>query len=277
MCELLGLSFAQPISADFSMGEFATHDADNADGWGLAWYPDESLAMVKEPMKWEQSKHSGFLKSYQGLRSRIYIGHVRHKTTGSTPRHSDTHPFARELNGREYCFAHNGTIEGPYWELPLGRYHPVGTTDSEYLFCHLLEEIAARGAGWLDKPEGWVWLNEYLNELNKLGRINCLLSDGQRLFCYHDLGGWKGLAIRKVYIADAGTRTFGDPDLVVDLASAGVNHGFVIATRPLSPSGWHNFEPGELMVLAGGIVRLSSYNIHLFAVPSSSPMSAVEV
>src|ERR1700722_12496164 len=115
MGELLGLSFAQPISAEFSMSEFERRDVENADGWGLAWYPDQSLAMVKEPVMWERSQHSGFLKSYSGLWSRIYIGHVRHKTTGSVPTHADTHPFAREFGGREYCFAHNGTIEGPYW------------------------------------------------------------------------------------------------------------------------------------------------------------------
>lgn len=265
MCELLGLSFAQPLSADFSLSEFESHDADNADGWGLGWYPDQSLAIVKEPTMWERSQHSGFLKSYQGLHSRIYIGHVRHQTTGSLPTHADTHPFARELAGREYCFAHNGTIEGPYWELPLGRYRPIGGTDSEFLFCHLLEEIARRDNDFLSKPAGWVWLHDHLSLLNQRGRINCLLADGQRLFCYHDSSGWKGLAIRKVYIPDGSQRSFGDPEISFNLASAGVNHGFVVATRPLSPSGWIDFDMGELMVLAGGIVRMSGYNMGLLS------------
>src|SRR2546427_2965438 len=144
MCELLGLCFAQPISADFTMREFEHRDEENADGWGLAWYPDQSLAIVKEPIEWGESKHSGFLETYHGLHSRIYIGHVRHKTRGGPPSHADTHPFGREVGGREYCFAHNGTVEGPYWDLPLGPSRPVGATDSEHLFCHLLGEIA----GW---------------------------------------------------------------------------------------------------------------------------------
>jgi glutamine amidotransferase len=263
MCELLGLCFSQPISADFSLGEFALRDAENADGWGLGWYPDQSLSIVKEPMMWERSGHSGFLKTYQGLSSRIYIGHVRHKTTGGVPTHSDTHPFARELGGREYCFAHNGTIQGHYWELPLGTFHPIGRTDSEYLFCHLLGVIAGRGRDALAQPVGWIWLHDLLNDLNRRGRINCVLSDGQRLFCYHDTAGWKGLAIRKVYVPDGSKRSFGDPEIRFDLASAGVNHGFVVATKPLSASGWHLFEPGELMVLAGGIVRMSNNNLDL--------------
>src|SRR5438105_4098107 len=124
MCELMALCFARPISADFSIREFARRSEENADGWGLAWYPDRSLALVKEPVKWRESAHTGFLESYPALRSQIYIAHVRYKTTGAEPTHADTHPFARELGGREYCFAHNGTIEG-YQELPLGRYRPV--------------------------------------------------------------------------------------------------------------------------------------------------------
>ena len=241
------------------------HDADNADGWGLGWYPDQSLAIVKEPMMWERSQHSGFLKTYQALRSRIYIGHVRHKTTGSLPTHSDTHPFARELDGREYCFAHNGTLDGHYWELPLGRYRPIGGTDSEFLFCYLMEQIAGQAKDFLSRPAGWIWLHDFLNTLNRRGTINCMLSDGQRLFCYHDVKAWKGLAIRKVYVPDGSKRSFGDPEMRFNLASTGVNHGFVVATRPLSPTGWHTFEPGELMVLAGGIVRMSGYNMELLS------------
>ena len=46
MCELLGLSFAKSIPADFSIREFALRSDENADGWGLGWYPDQSVASV---------------------------------------------------------------------------------------------------------------------------------------------------------------------------------------------------------------------------------------
>src|SRR5712675_2361452 len=93
MCELLGLSFARPLSADFSIRVFALRAAENADGWGLAWYPDRSLAIVKEALDWRESLYSRFLETYQGLRSEIYIAHVRHRSTSGTPTHADTHPF----------------------------------------------------------------------------------------------------------------------------------------------------------------------------------------
>ena len=259
MCELLGLSFEKPIPADFSIREFALHSEENADGWGLGWYPDQSLAVVKEPVRWQTSPYSGFLETYPNLQAPIYIAHVRHKTTGGAATHADTHPFGRELAGRDFCFAHNGTLEGTFWELPLGRFRPVGNTDSEYLFCYLLEEVAQR-PHLLAEEEDWRWLANKLAALNHWGKLNCLLCDGRRLFCYHDAAGYKGLHLREVHIRDNEIRRFEDAAVTVDLAGEALNHGFVVATRPLSASGWRSFRHGELVVFEGGVLQFSSHD-----------------
>ena len=256
MCELMGLSFDQPISADFSIRAFAMRDVENANGWGLAWYPDQSLAIVKEPLEWRQSVYTRFLESYHGLQSRLYIAHVRHMTTGGLPTHADTHPFGRELAGRDFSLAHNGTLPS-FRELPLGRFRPVGQTDSEHMFCYLLEQIAGR-EDLLDSKPSWQWLHEQLRALNQRGTLNCLLCDGQRLFCYHDTAGWKGLALCKVRIGANQERHFEDATLEVHMESAPLNQGCAVATRPLSETGWHDFQPGELIVLEGGTIRFSS-------------------
>src|SRR5262245_60339035 len=138
MCELMAYNFAKPIVADFSIHAFGHRGDDNADGWGLGWYPDRSLAVIKDTGRWKASPHTGFLESYAGICSPMLIAHVRHATVGHATR-ADTHPFAREWGGAEYCFAHNGTLKKAH-DLPLGRFRPIGTTDSEHLFCHLLDE-----------------------------------------------------------------------------------------------------------------------------------------
>jgi predicted glutamine amidotransferase len=257
MCELMALSFAQPASADFSVRAFAARAEENADGWGLGWYPDRSLAVVKEPIKWGASAYPGFLETYPNLLAPIYVAHVREGSTGGAPTHADTHPFARELGGREYCFAHNGTLAG-YEQLPLGRFHPIGRTDSEQMFCHLLEDMAQQPEPLLTET-GWRWLHDKLLTLNRMGKLNCLLTDGQRLFAYHDAAGYKGLHRRQVHFRDGATRRFEDPALQIDLAGSAVNHGFVIATCPLSATGWQSFQPGELNVLEYGMLRFSSH------------------
>src|SRR5437762_3401903 len=122
MCELLALSFSRPIHAGVAIQEFALRSEENADGWDLAWYPDRSLSVFKEPVKWRASRLTNFLETYEAVRAPVILAHVRHWTTGPEPCHADSHPFSRELSGREYCLAHNGTLEGDFWKLPLGRY-----------------------------------------------------------------------------------------------------------------------------------------------------------
>ncbi len=258
MCELMGLSFARPVSADFSIRPFADRDEQNADGWGLAWYPDRSAFVVKEPISWRSSQYTGFLEKYQRLRSSLYIAHVRHKTVGGTPTHADTHPFLRELMGREYCFAHNGTLLNLPDHYPLERFRPVGGTDSEYAFCHLLDGLAARD-GLLAEEPSWRWLHARLSELNRFGKLNCLLSDGLRLFCYHDAAGYKGLQFRKVRVDSDQLRRFEDNEVQIDVEGESTNWGYVVATHALSESHWRPFQPGELIVLENGSARFSSH------------------
>jgi predicted glutamine amidotransferase len=258
VCELMGMCFQEPIAADFTIREFALRAEENADGWGLGWYPDGSVALAKEPLRWGETKYTAFLETYSGMRSTVYLAHVRHKTVGDRPTHADTHPFVRELDGRAYCFAHNGTLRGTFWEQPLGRFRPLGATDSERLFCLLLADLSRRG-GRLDSPLEWSWLAERLLAFNEWGKLNCLLSDGRRLFAYHDRGAFKGLTFRKVLVWGHNRRHFEDPDLSVNLEGETVNHGYVLATRPLSRTGWERFHPGELIVFARGEVCFSTH------------------
>ena len=268
MCELMGMSFAKPAAASVSIQAFSLRAEGNADGWGLAWYPDRSLAMVKQPVRWS-IQHTEFLEHYPGLLSSTYVAHVRQRTSGSNPTHADTHPFARELNGREYCFAHNGTLKDAFWDRPLGRFQPLGTTDSEYLFCLLLAELEdfarlasdvkdvrgdERAEEKADPAQSWKWLHPLLLRLNDYGRLNCILTDGEHMMVYHDRNGWKNLTYRHVFLHEDTPQHFGDATLAVNLQAAPVNHGVIVATNPLSMEGWERFLPGELKILHKGNV-----------------------
>jgi predicted glutamine amidotransferase len=258
MCELMAIGFERPVYADFSIRAFALRDVENADGWGLAWYPDNSLAVAKEPVTWTGSKLAEFLQSYPHLRSNLYIGHVRRKTVGGAPTRADTHPFAREMGGREYCFAHNGTIITAREQLPSSRFQPIGATDSEQVFCHVLDQLARRGR-LLEEERDWRWLHRTFASINELGKFNCLLSDGERLFCHHDADGFKGLWLLEVPANGRRERQhLDDADLHVDIDADAANPGVVVATVPLSDApGWRRLIPGEMVVIEGGRLAYS--------------------
>lgn len=281
MCELMCMSFAKPIAASVSIHAFGLRSVENADGWGLAWYPDRSLAMIKQPVRWTET-HSEFLDHYPGLLAPIYIAHVRHKTSGGAPTRADTHPFSREYDGREYCLAHNGTLKGDFWKEPLGRFRSIGTTDSENLFCLLLRELdnlssqfsknsvsTPTGEPLLDSEAKWQAVHEFLLKMNRYGTLNCIFSDGERVAIYHDLTSWKGLAYRHIYLTQDSQRLFCDSTVAVDIKAQPVNFGVIVATNPLSAEGWEKFHPGELKILHQGKIEFE------FNVPSS-PRAAID-
>lgn len=260
MCEMLGIAFAAPVNVDFTFRAFALRDSENADGWGLGWYPDQSLSLAKEPLTWRESAYADFLQTYSHLHSHLYIGHVRKKTIGGPDTHADTHPFQRELNGREYCFCHNGTIYNVQ-SLRIDRFRPVGGTDSEHLFCHLLQLLSER-EGNLDSPETWKWLHATLRTINNMGKCNCMLSDGRRLLCYHDVNGFKGMWIRHLMTLQRHWEHFDDPTVHVDLEADTGNNGVILASQPLGGDDWRQFERTEMVVVDQGEVRYSATAPH---------------
>lgn len=57
------------------------------------------------------------------------IAHIRQANRGEVAL-ENTHPFTRELWGRNWTYAHNGQLSG-YKSLETGNFRPVGETDSE--------------------------------------------------------------------------------------------------------------------------------------------------
>ncbi len=61
----------------------------------------------------------------------------------------------------------------------LGRFRPIGETDSEHAFCFLLDRVA-RAGDWrfLEASELVAVLREPVTALSELGELNLLMSDG---------------------------------------------------------------------------------------------------
>lgn len=250
------MSFNLPVRPSISFRGFRHRGKYNPHGWGIAFYPDESAQIIKEPIAAEKSSLSQFLQNYREVKSRIFVGHVRFASEGSVS-YKNTHPFSRELGGKEYVFAHNGTLSD-YRSLKPGRFKPVGETDSEYAFCYLLNCIEERNiTHW--GAEDFDWLAKVLKKINGHGHFNCIFSDGVHLFCYHDKSGYNGLCFVQRKPPYDEIRLL-DEDWEINLAEEKKPEqtGFIVATRRLTDESWEDFKHGELMVFKEGKIVYSS-------------------
>ena len=107
---------------------------DHADGWGIAFFEGPGCRVFIDSKSAVESPVAKLVREYP-IRSTNVIAHIRRATRGIVAL-ENTHPFVRELWGRYWIFAHNGTLEHFAPSLN-GVYRPVGTTDSERAFCYM--------------------------------------------------------------------------------------------------------------------------------------------
>lgn len=205
MCEIMGISFSSPGRPEFFIKKFLKRGVQYSSGWGLGFYPDKSAQIIKEHNKPDKSSVNIFLRDITSFSSNIFLGQLRNNTIGST-RHCNNHPFSRELNGKEYLFVHNGTAFR-FRDLETGHFKPIGDTDSEYIFCHLMNHLSQKKEDkWGQKD--FKSLSDFFSDMGRLGTVNCIFSDGEYLFTYYDKIDGYGLHFTTVKSAEYDPKTW---------------------------------------------------------------------
>ncbi|UMY17169.1 class II glutamine amidotransferase [Methylobacterium organophilum] len=254
MCELLGMSANVPTDIRFSFAALARRGGEtgpHADGWGITFYEGHGSRSFHDAEPSAKSELAKLLRNYP-IKSLIVVAHVRKANRGRVSL-ENTHPFSRELWGRPWTFAHNGQLKGVK-KLPLGRFEPIGTTDSEHAFCWMLSQLQAR---WPRRPRAAqieAAVADMARALGAMGVFNMLLSDGATLYAH--------CGKRLCYLtrrAPFGTATLIDEDWRVDFAQETTETDVVtvIATRALTrDETWTELARGDTLVLTEGAVRL---------------------
>jgi predicted glutamine amidotransferase len=255
MCELLGMECNVPTDIVFSFSGLAMRgggSGPHSDGWGLALYEERRARLFLEPAAAATSALARHVRD-NPIKTLLAVAHVRRKTRGRVCL-ANTHPFQRELWGRSFVFAHNGTVRGAF-ALPLGRFHPIGNTDSEHAFCAMLAMLEDRFGDRYPSRQRDLWeaVATIGGRIGRGGTFNFLLADGAQLFAR--------CATKLCHIvrrSPFGQATLADDEVRVDFAplTTPKDRVAVIATAPLTrDEAWVHAASGTLWVFRDGALR----------------------
>ena len=260
MPNLLAMSFEGELAPSFSL-HCLSAGRTLPDGWGLGYYPagEPSAAILKEPAPPQASMRSQLAMAWEQVESNVFVLHIRHATWGSLS-DANTQPFSRTWGRRDWLMAHAGSLDRKPAEVP-GPFEPVGSTDTEQVFCGLLNRFAERGWRSIADVDLAVVM-EWFSQLNEVGELTLCLTDGRDLLVHADRRGmplWLGTLTPPYEKIE-----FGDDDLDIDLTRRGAKSrkGMIVCTEELEPRGgdattaiaWRQLAPGQLMVIREGAV-----------------------
>jgi glutamine amidotransferase len=256
MCQLLGMNCNVPTDICFSFEGFHRRGGatdHHADGWGIAFFEGPGCRVFLDSKPAVESAIAKLVREYP-IHSTNVIAHIRKATKGVVAL-ENTHPFVRELWGRYWIFAHNGTLEG-FAPESEGFYQPVGTTDTERAFCYMLDQLRRHfpeGAPPLEPT--FDLLCELTREIARHGRFNYLLSNGEYLIAH--------CADKLCYIlrhAPFAQAHLIDQDVTVDFSALTTpdDKVAVIATTPLTDNErWTEMTSGQLIAFEHGAPMLT--------------------
>lgn len=251
MCQLLGMNCATPTDITFSFRGFSQRagiTSDHSDGFGIAFFEDKACRLFVDNQSAVESPIAEFVRNYP-IKSRNVIAHIRKATQGKITL-ENSHPFSRELWGRQWIFAHNGDLHQFHPSLSA-RFTPVGNTDSEWAFCYVLDQLVER-FGYIEPDLDQVFqaLAEISPKIAEYGTFNFCMSNGQALFSFNTTKlHW---LVREYPFKPA---QLIDIDVEVDFSEVTTpeDRVAVITTEPLTHNEhWHSFLPGELILFKDG-------------------------
>ena len=261
----------------------------HAHGWGLAIYEGRGVRTFHDPLPCAESPIADMVENFP-IKTLNMMAHIRYATQGAVSL-ENVHPFQREMWGIQWTFAHNGevpkfsqknpqgdmcgaetTTETTFSTFPmLGRcteaiYHPIGDTDSEAVFCAMLNALRAEFTTLPTLPVLYEAVQrlscEIVRGFENETIFNFLLGCSQyTMFAFSWPGArpnstvWNGLHYLVRY-PPFKTAQLKDVDYAVDFNETNNENDrvAVIATKPLTTNeNWKEFERGQLLMFDNGL------------------------
>lgn len=253
MCQLLGMNCNVPTDICFSFAGFRKRGGMtdiHKDGWGIGFFEGKGARLFLDPEPSAQSVLADLVRSYP-IRSLNVIAHIRKATAGDVSL-ENTHPFMRELWGKNWLFAHNGHLPD-FRPVLEGITTPVGSTDSEWVFCWLLERLRDLfGVAPPSRQDLFDALEMLILTFAGKGISNFLLSNGDVLIAH--CSTHLSYIVRQ---APFGEAHLSDEDMSVDFRQLTTpdDRVAVITSMPLTDNeAWVDMRPGTLWMFHDGEV-----------------------
>lgn len=267
MPNLLAMSFEGELAPSFDLSCLRP-GGKPPDGWGLGFYPggEPSAQVLKEAAPQQGSIRGELVRAWEHLEASSFVLHMRKAKWGKNC-DANTQPFLRSHGGRDFIVAHGGSLKSRLGLSENPAFEPVGATDTELVFCELLNRFAKIGAKSIgDLPTET--LLDWFDELNELGDLSLVLTDGRDLVAYADRNAESHLHLWHL-VPPYGDVVFGDADLSVDLTSRGMSSrkGVIVSSDPLvavahgdpgrvrAVPSWRTLAPGQMVVVRQGALR----------------------
>lgn len=253
MCQLLGMNCNTPTDIVFSFEGFSKRGGltdHHTDGFGIGFFENKGLRLFLDNHPSAQSPVAELVKKYP-IKSKNVIAHIRKASQGQTTL-ENTHPFQRELWGEYWLFAHNGHLQDFDLKSDSSYYQPVGNTDSERAFCHLLNRLRAQFSAKPDENTLFAAIQEIVHQLRKFGLFNMMLANREHLFTHTST-----LLHYIVRQAPFGEAHLVDDDIAIDFNQVTTPNDrvAVVATLPLTNNEtWHQMAQNEFTVFHHGAV-----------------------
>lgn len=264
MCELFAMSARHPTTVSLSLEEFSRHgglSGPHKDGWGIGWYEEGDIRLVKERDPAASSACVRFIQT-NPFSSSLVVSHIRKATLGSVASRN-CQPFVRELGGAWHCFAHNGDLKGIAADRRFRAegFRPVGETDSELAFCALMDALRPLWSSGGVPPIGErrQIVARFAAALRELGPANFMYCDGDALFAHADRRHQSDGSIRAPGMWRLARRCPAGGELAAQglrIASEGAEQEVVlVASVPLTAEGWVALGEGEIVVARQGRIE----------------------
>lgn len=228
-------------------------------GCGLSWYIDNGVvsSSIKDLGEHSSTTFSKVLADWHEYRSTIFLCKILEPSESSNE--VNMQPIIKSYCARDWGLIHNGSVArdeiAGVFNSALSDFEPIGSSDSELIFCHILSYMKSKNYRKLSACK-FSELHKLFISLNKFGSLNLVITDGLSIVCYHDKSVNNPLYVSRIR-PPSFTNVISSESVTFEMQDHNSEYrtGFLIGTKPFTD----NVNEVEMAPMEMIVVRRAKY------------------